>query len=87
MNAREIAEEMAFHVIEPLPDGYWQAAMIAKVMVDLWGSRGHRAKLKDFLPDTGAASSSGPQTLADEKRPWLEFAMAHNANLAAKGSS
>jgi hypothetical protein len=46
----ELSEWLAFDRIEPLDDGYWQAARICLTMAQAWGGRKNKATLDDFLP-------------------------------------
>jgi len=46
----ELSEWIAFDRIEPIDDGYWQAARICLTMAQVWGGKKCRATLDDFLP-------------------------------------
>lgn len=51
IDSNELSEWMAYdRYVEPLPDLYWAAGMIASIMANLWGKKGRRFKPKDFMP-------------------------------------
>lgn len=83
MDSRELSEWIAYDNIEPFEDGYWQAAMIASVLVNSQRVKGPRAKITDFLPVR--RDSRKRQTPAELESAFRAFAIAHNTKKAANG--
>lgn len=48
MSNAELMNWIALDRIQPLPDGYWQAALVASTVARCLGAR--NARLEDFLP-------------------------------------
>jgi hypothetical protein len=46
----ELSRWLAFCELEPLEDGYWQAAMVASTFANVMGSGKRRFQIADFLP-------------------------------------
>jgi hypothetical protein len=55
VDSRELSEWMAFDRLEPLPDGYFQAAVIASTVANTMGGGRRKWKPKDFMPKTRTA--------------------------------
>lgn len=62
MDAAELCEWYAYERIHPPEDGYWQAALIASTVVNLWS--GSKATLEDFLP---VQREKRPQSMEEQK--------------------
>jgi hypothetical protein len=64
MTNAEFMEWLAFDRIRPLPDGYWEAAVVASTVANSLGKKKH--KLEEFLPRKTSAQKkqSGPQMIA-----------------------
>lgn len=50
LDSAELSEWLAYDRIEPLPDSYWQSALIASTVANAMGSGKKTHKLADFLP-------------------------------------
>lgn len=50
MPSAHISEWMAYSRIVPFPDPHWDAAMIAQTIASVFGGKGSRPKIDDFLP-------------------------------------
>ncbi len=48
IDSREFSEWMAYHLIEPIPDSNYHAALTCSTMVNLWSKT--RARPEDFMP-------------------------------------
>jgi hypothetical protein len=55
MSSAELSEWIAFFRIEPFPDWYWPFAQICAVIANVFGGKGRKAKVEDFIPKVKAA--------------------------------
>jgi hypothetical protein len=81
MSSRELSEWIAYQRIHPLPDGYWQAGMIASVMANCWGAT---TTPDDFIPRV-VREEDGGQDGDDALAIFSSFATAHNARFSPDG--
>ena len=65
MSSEEFMEWLAYDRIQPLPDGYWEAALIASTIANSMSKKKH--KLESFLPRKAKVvekPQTGPQMLS-----------------------
>jgi hypothetical protein len=63
MSSAELSWWLAKEAIDPIPDSYWQAALIASTVAQVMGSK--KAKLEHFLPRRKPRGGAvGPAALA-----------------------
>jgi hypothetical protein len=63
MDSAELSWWLAKEAIDPIPDSYWQAALIASTVAQVMGSK--KAKLEHFLPRRKPRGGAvGPAALA-----------------------
>jgi hypothetical protein len=61
IDSAELSEWLAFDRIEPLPDSYWQAGMVAATVANVMGSgKGRRRRPEDFMPRRKGARREQP---------------------------
>lgn len=64
MSSAELSEWLAYDRISPIPDSYWQTALIASTVANMLGKK--RRTLEEFLPRKKGKEKkqSGPQMVS-----------------------
>jgi hypothetical protein len=81
MDSAELSEWMAYNLIEPLPDPWYQNGQLCALMANLWSSKG-RLKPDDFIPR--ARGDRRRQSPAEQLAIFRAIAGAHNAREASR---
>lgn len=81
LGADELAEWLAFDRIEPLPDPWMAAAIVARATAAAAGAKGKALALESYYwPAMVRPSAAKGQTTAEVKSTWDAIVSRHNRN-------
>lgn len=79
LDSAELMEWLAYDSVEPLPDSYWQAGMLASVLAQIHSASGKKYKPQDFMPSQEAAAERRRAAEAASLARMQAFAARQNA--------
>lgn len=86
MDSEELSYWMAREQIDPLPDGYLEAGIVASTIANVMGSSKKSYAPLDFMPN-GARRKRPRRSAKAQEAQLRAFFMAHNERLRREGKA